>query len=68
MIFVANAKHAKAVPIASDPVSPINILAGAAFHHKPTHAPSIETATTARSNAWSRSYIPDGESPERYDC
>ena len=38
--------------MASDPVSPMMILAGAAFHHrKPMQAPASATATSARSMA-----------------
>ena len=40
-------------PITSEPVSPINIRAGAAFHHKnPAQAPTIDAATTLTSRAW----------------
>ncbi|SKU12428.1 Uncharacterised protein [Mycobacteroides abscessus subsp. abscessus] len=38
-------------PRASDPVSPMKILAGAAFHHRnPMHAPAVAAAMTARSS------------------
>ena len=38
--------------MASEPVSPMKILAGAAFHHrKPMHAPARATAASARSMA-----------------
>ena len=38
--------------MASDPVSPMMILAGAAFHHRnPMQAPASATATSARSIA-----------------
>ena len=41
--------------MASEPVSPMKIRAGAAFHHrKPVHAPSMAAATMARSRKlWS---------------
>ena len=43
---------ASPAPMASDPVSPMMILAGAAFHHrKPMHAPARATATSERSIA-----------------
>ena len=58
-VFVVRARQASAVPIASEPVSPMMICAGAAFHHrKPTQPPSIAAPTTARSRAcgnWYRS-------------
>ena len=39
--------------MASDPVSPMKIRAGAAFHHRnPAHAPTIAAAMTARSSPW----------------
>ena len=39
-------------PMASEPVSPIMILAGAAFHHrKPRQAPASATEASARSIA-----------------
>ena len=38
--------------MANEPVSPMKILAGAAFHHKkPKHAPASATDERARSNA-----------------
>ncbi|CKT77841.1 Uncharacterised protein [Mycobacterium tuberculosis] len=38
-------------PNASDPVSPMKILAGAAFHHKkPMQAPAVAAAMSARSS------------------
>ena len=41
---------ASAAPMAIEPVSPMKILAGLAFHHrKPKQAPANATATTARS-------------------
>ena len=43
---------ARPAPMASDPVSPMMILAGAAFHHrKPMQAPARATETRARSMA-----------------
>ena len=43
-------ERGEATPIASDPVSPMKIWAGAAFHHrKPMMPPTIAAATTARS-------------------
>ena len=45
------AKPAIAPPSDSDPVSPMMIWAGEAFHHrKPKHAPVSAAATTARSS------------------
>ena len=50
---VSSASPAIAPPIASEPVSPMKICAGAAFHHrKPAHAPNIAAATIAWSSAW----------------
>src|SRR3954463_13177376 len=52
-----------AAPIASEPTSPMNTCAGAAFHHrKPRQAPSIAAATMARSSepAGSTWYPPGG--------
>ena len=44
-------RPASAPPSASEPVSPMKILAGLAFHHRnPKHAPVIAAATTARSS------------------
>jgi hypothetical protein len=41
---------ASAPPRESEPVSPMKIFAGSAFHHrKPKQAPASATATTARS-------------------
>ena len=38
-------------PSASDPVSPMKILAGAAFHHRnPIQAPAVAAAISARSS------------------
>ncbi len=38
-------------PSASEPVSPMKILAGAAFHHRnPMHAPAVAAAMSARSS------------------
>ncbi len=43
---------ARPAPMARDPVSPMMILAGAAFHHRnPMHAPASATATRERSIA-----------------
>ena len=40
-------------PMASEPVSPMKIRAGGAFHHRnPVQPPSMAAATTARSRAW----------------
>ena len=40
-----------APPMASEPVSPMKILAGEVFHQrKPISAPTIAAATTARSS------------------
>ena len=45
------ASPASAPPSASDPVSPMKILAGEVFHHrKPKQAPMTAAATTARSS------------------
>ena len=45
------ASPASAPPSASDPVSPMKIFAGAAFHHRnPKQAPRTAAATTARSS------------------
>jgi len=50
-VRVRMANPASAPPSASEPVSPMKIFAGEAFHHrKPKHAPVIAAATTARSN------------------
>ena len=44
----SSASPAIAPPIASEPVSPMMIRAGAAFHHRnPAHAPTIAAATIA---------------------
>ena len=44
------ARPASPPPRASEPVSPMKILAGEAFHHRnPMHAPMTHAATTARS-------------------
>ena len=49
---VRMAKPASAAPRESDPVSPMMILAGAAFHQRnPKQAPAMAEATTARSSA-----------------
>ena len=48
---VSTAKPASAPPSASEPVSPMKIWAGEAFHQrKPKQAPVIAAATTARSS------------------
>ena len=50
-VFVHTASPASTPPSASDPVSPMKILAGGAFHHRnPKHAPSTVPATTAMSS------------------
>ena len=50
-VRVRIAKPASAPPSASEPVSPMKIAAGEAFHHrKPKQAPVIAAATTARSS------------------
>ena len=52
MVLVSSARPAIAAPSASEPMSPMNTCAGAAFHHRnPTHAPNIAAATMARSSA-----------------
>ena len=48
-VMIAN--PASAPPSESEPVSPMKICAGGAFHHrKPKHAPVMAAATTARSS------------------
>ena len=55
-VLVMSARPASAVPMASEPVSPMMIRAGWAFHHRnPMQAPTIAAATTARSSAWATS-------------
>ena len=50
-VRVVMASPASAPPRASDPVSPMKILAGGAFHHrKPKQAPITAAATIARSS------------------
>ena len=50
-VRLRTASPAMPPPRASDPVSPMKILAGGAFHHrKPMHAPISAAATTARSS------------------
>ena len=50
-VRVTIARPAIAPPSASDPVSPMKICAGDAFHHrKPKHAPTIAAANTATSS------------------
>ena len=45
-------------PMASAPVSPMKMRAGAAFHHRnPAHAPTMAAAMTARSRAWLTWYV-----------
>ena len=47
-VLVLRARPARPPPMASEPVSPMKIRAGAAFHHrKPAQAPSMAAATTA---------------------
>ena len=49
-VRVRMARPASAAPSDSEPVSPMKIAAGEAFHHrKPKQAPVIAAATTARS-------------------
>ena len=49
-VLVTMARPASTPPSASDPVSPMKILAGGAFHHrKPVHAPITVAATIATS-------------------
>ena len=51
-VDVTMASAASRPPMASDPVSPMKILAGAAFHHrKPATAPMAPAATMATSSA-----------------
>ena len=50
-VRVMRAKPAIAPPKDSEPVSPMKILAGDAFHHrKPKHAPMAAAATSAMSS------------------
>ena len=50
-VRVTMARPASAPPRASEPVSPMKILAGGAFHHrKPKQAPITAPATTAASS------------------
>ena len=50
-VRVRIASPASAPPSASEPVSPMKMAAGEAFHHrKPKQAPVIAAATTARSS------------------
>ena len=47
-VLVDSASAARPAPMANEPVSPMKIFAGAAFHHrKPAQAPSMAAATTA---------------------
>ena len=51
-VRVRIARPARAAPRDSDPVSPMMMLAGEAFHHRnPKQAPAMAQATTARSSA-----------------
>ena len=51
-VRVVMASPARAPPRDSEPVSPMKILAGEAFHHRnPKQAPITQAATTARSCA-----------------
>ena len=55
-VLVVSASTASPPPMASDPVSPMKIRAGAAFHHRnPTMPPIMAALTTARSRAWDTS-------------
>ena len=50
--FISRHRAASPDPMASEPVSPMKILAGAAFHHRnPRQAPARATAARARSRA-----------------
>ena len=50
-VRVRIASPARAPPSESEPVSPMKIAAGEAFHHrKPKQAPVMAAATTARSS------------------
>ena len=50
--FRSRQSAARPAPMASDPVSPMMILAGAAFHQRnPMHAPARATETSDRSMA-----------------
>ena len=50
-VLVTMARPARTPPRASEPVSPMKILAGGAFHHrKPKQAPITAAATTAASS------------------
>ena len=51
-VLVDRASAARPLPMAREPVSPMKICAGAAFHHKkPTMPPTIAAEMTARSSA-----------------
>src|SRR5438132_8711037 len=51
-VFVVRASAARPAPMAWDPVSPMKMRAGAAFHHrKPAAAADMEMATSDRSRA-----------------
>ena len=52
-VLVTRARVASAVPMASEPVSPMKISAGAALNQRnPAQAASMATATTAMSSGW----------------
>ncbi len=56
-VLVMRARQARPAPMASAPVSPMKIRAGAAFHQrKPVQAPTMAAATSARSRPWGTSY------------
>ena len=56
--FICRHRAARPEPMASDPVSPMKIRAGAAFHHrKPRHAPA--SATDARRQVQGRRHVVD---------
>ena len=58
VVRVSNPSPAIAPPRAREPVSPMMMRAGAAFHQrKPAHAPNMAAATIAWSRAWAR-WIP----------
>src|SRR5215470_10613392 len=52
MVLVSSDRPAMAAPSASEPTSPMNTCAGAAFHQRnPRQAPIMAAATMARSSA-----------------
>ena len=56
-VLVAKASAARPLPSASEPVSPMKMRAGAAFHHRnPMIAPTMAALTMARSRAWATWY------------